>query len=197
MAADYNTPARIHDSGPSRRRAVRQILTVLACLVLANSLPAADKLTPQEVADGWIMLFDGETTFGWKIDGEAAVRDGVLMIGGEKPTTASTTGAFMTFQFVLETTNGTGGEQMPRLRMVTSDPSPLSGSREARGTYNGAVKPRSGPIVIEVPAGGKVELRRLNIRPTGMKSHFNGKDLDGWKQFTANPKQAKSKFSVT
>jgi 3-keto-disaccharide hydrolase len=40
------------------------------CLLLATISPAsaqekANTLTPKEVADGWILLFDGETTFGW------------------------------------------------------------------------------------------------------------------------------------
>ena len=47
--------------------------TFLAALLLfAAALPAAaqDKakpntLTPKEIADGWILLFDGETTYGW------------------------------------------------------------------------------------------------------------------------------------
>ena len=30
-------------------------------------------LTPKEVADGWLLLFDGATTFGWKIEGDAKV----------------------------------------------------------------------------------------------------------------------------
>lgn len=44
-------------------------LVVVLCL---NSLsptcygaPANNTLTPQEVSEGWILLFDGETTFGW------------------------------------------------------------------------------------------------------------------------------------
>ena len=45
-----------------------------ACAVLAFAFPASadDKqpkpntLTAKEIADGWILLFDGETTFGWK-----------------------------------------------------------------------------------------------------------------------------------
>lgn len=37
-------------------------------------------LTPQEIADGWILLFDGETTFGWSPRGPAQweVADGVI-----------------------------------------------------------------------------------------------------------------------
>jgi hypothetical protein len=47
-------------------------------------------LTPKEIADGTILLFDGETTFGWKIDGDAKVEDGILKIGGKKAAKATT-----------------------------------------------------------------------------------------------------------
>jgi hypothetical protein len=43
-------------------------------------------LTAKEVADGWILVFDGKTTFGWTIAGPAEVQDGVLVIGGDRET---------------------------------------------------------------------------------------------------------------
>jgi hypothetical protein len=38
-----------------------------------------------------LMLFDGESTFGWQIEGEAAVKEGELVLGGAKETTARLT----------------------------------------------------------------------------------------------------------
>ena len=35
--------------------------------------PKHNTLTPQEIAAGWILLFDGETTFGWKTEGDVVV----------------------------------------------------------------------------------------------------------------------------
>ena len=54
---------------------MRRILTSVG-FILALTLPCqaqGDKakpntLTPREIADGWILLFDGETTFGWKVN---------------------------------------------------------------------------------------------------------------------------------
>ncbi len=69
-----------------------------ALLLLSTLLPvaAAEKekgnpntLTSQEVAVGWILLFDGETQFGLGIDGQAEVKDGCLVLGGEKKTVLS------------------------------------------------------------------------------------------------------------
>src|SRR3954465_13579809 len=83
-----------------------------AARLLLGAMPAwsADEakpntLTAQEIADGWLLLFDGATTFGWEIDGLTEVRDGQLWIGGEKPTTLRTTTEFgycvLCFEFKL------------------------------------------------------------------------------------------------
>src|SRR6188768_3170029 len=60
----------------------------------AQEKPKPNTLTPKEIADGWILLFDGETTFGWKIDGAAEVKDGTLILGKGKKTTAQFTSNF-------------------------------------------------------------------------------------------------------
>ncbi|HRZ93434.1 MAG TPA: hypothetical protein P5022_11050, partial [Candidatus Paceibacterota bacterium] len=57
---------------------------ILAGLLIGGSLPAAagepNTLTPQELSDGWILLFDGNTLFGWKSVGNAqwVVRDSAI-----------------------------------------------------------------------------------------------------------------------
>jgi hypothetical protein len=159
----------------------------------ADDPPKPNQLTPKEITDGWISLFDGETTFGWKIDGEAKVENGVLILGGEKATTAATTTEFAKFEFVYKYANASGGERTPKMSMVTSGPSRLASASDAQGTYHGAVKPKRGPIAFEIPAGGRVELREFRIRPIEYKPIFNGKDLTGWKEFPGR----KSQWSVT
>ena len=81
-------PCRPAASSRTTDRALRQLLSTLTFLLPA-SLPsfaaAEDKakpntLTPKEISDGWILLFDGETFGGWKIDGEATVEDGELIL---------------------------------------------------------------------------------------------------------------------
>jgi hypothetical protein len=68
----------------------------LCVIAVAAALPAraADEpklntLTAKEIADGWLLLFDGETTFGWHVEGEAKAADGVLTLGGDKETTVT------------------------------------------------------------------------------------------------------------
>jgi hypothetical protein len=59
------------------------VFMALAVIARADE-PKPNTLTPKEIADGWILLFDGETTFGWQIDGDAKVEQGQLIVGGAK-----------------------------------------------------------------------------------------------------------------
>src|SRR5215472_11306455 len=56
--------------------------------------PKPNMLTPKEIADGWILLFDGETTFGWQIEGDAKVEKSELIFGGASATIATSTTLF-------------------------------------------------------------------------------------------------------
>lgn len=81
--------------------------TCSAALLLLFALPGSaqeakpNTLTPKEIADGWILLFDGETTFGWRVAGDAKVENGSLILGGEKQTTASFTTQFAFYDFQM------------------------------------------------------------------------------------------------
>src|SRR5258708_39532626 len=59
-------------------------------------------LTPKEVAEGWLLLFDGTTTFGWNVDGDAKVQDGVLVLGGYDETRARLTTGLGSCEFRME-----------------------------------------------------------------------------------------------
>ncbi len=64
------------------------LLLTLAGVSLAQKTTAAPSpLTPQELADGWISLFDGETLFGWKAHSKAdwQVKNGAIFVSsGER-----------------------------------------------------------------------------------------------------------------
>jgi hypothetical protein len=81
--------------------------SLLVLLSLAATVHAADSakqntLTPKEIEEGWILLFDGETTFGWKTEGEVKVSDGELVVGGSKESAITTTSPFYLFELQLE-----------------------------------------------------------------------------------------------
>lgn len=78
------------------------LLLILAGTARAAEPPKPNLLTPKEIADGWVLLFDGETTFGWKTEGAASTKDGALVLGGDKPTLAQVTAAFPAFVVEFE-----------------------------------------------------------------------------------------------
>ena len=62
----------------------------LATSVAFGEEPKPNTLTSKEVRDGWLLLFDGETTFGWKAlevvnknYWEFAAKDGALVLEGK------------------------------------------------------------------------------------------------------------------
>jgi hypothetical protein len=81
-----------------------------ATVLLLAILPvrAADQakpntLTPQEITAGWLLLFDGETTFGWTPKGEVRIADGVLTLGdGKKSGSITSTTEFGSFELHFE-----------------------------------------------------------------------------------------------
>jgi hypothetical protein len=54
----------------------------------------ANRLTPAEIADGWIQLFDGESTSGWKTEGTVETDNYALVVGGVKDSTIRTVEQF-------------------------------------------------------------------------------------------------------
>ena len=80
------------------------LFTLAACTAtIAESKP--NSLTPQEISEGWILLFDGETTFGWQPRGDSkwAVRDNEIRYEpGSGGGFLSTTSEFADYQLHAE-----------------------------------------------------------------------------------------------
>lgn len=209
---------------------------LLALLLALPHAPGPDRanfntLTPQEIADGWVLLFDGETTFGWSITGDAQVKDGVLILGRKKPTTAQLTLGHceVRFEFAQPFGNEFSFELMPCRSPGSGGGSGLREDQKSDtlvwheflfrvspgegGAGSGEVQPKDPNVPppgktwraeiflsslpasggFQVKAGHMLHLRRVRMRPLGMKPLFNGKDLTGWKEFPGK----KSKFIVT
>jgi hypothetical protein len=185
---------------------MRRCLTLL--LVFAGTARAADApkpntLTPQEIADGWVQLFDGESTFGWLTSGPVRVDGGDMVLGGRGQAVARTTAAFGLADYVLDYTMdskpdaefvqysfGTTNRQSSGHNSSGHDSGKISA--EPDGTAQ-----RPAAFAIAVPAGATFRIRSLKVRPVGMVPINNGKDLAGWKQYAGDEKRAKSKFTVT
>jgi 3-keto-disaccharide hydrolase len=166
------------------------VLMLLGGAARADETPAG--LTPKEIADGWIKLFDGETTFGWSIDGPAKIENGILIVGGDKLATLKTTSRFGSFEFrVIE--RATVGNSKIKWETAALPINESSQWTKASGELNG---PGVSEMILSVPAGSTVEIRELALHPKEMKSLFNGTDLMGWRQYKGDPKREKSQFTV-
>ncbi|MBX9622806.1 MAG: DUF1080 domain-containing protein [Gemmataceae bacterium] len=180
--------------------------------------PKPNTLTPKEAGLGWVLLFDGETTFGWTVDGAAEVKDGALILGKGKKTVAYPLAGFGDrFEYRLEA-RGAGAVVSRRGRTDFSGRADgrwgtviyVQSPGESSGTADGLGKSRSSygvesdrpelavaPFVIETDGEHPVEVRSVKLLPAGMKPLFSGKDLTGWKLFAGDPKRMASKAEVT
>lgn len=200
-------------------------------------------LSPKEIADGWLLLFDGESLFGWKDEckGDWHIQDGAIVVTNGEVGLLRTTTQFdnyilkVEFRSVDGTNSGIFLRTSPNpqnpaddcyeLNIADSDnPFPtcsLVARKKAKGNFdsdgwqsyevtmvgpNVAVK-LDGKLTLEYtdpkPLGrgfiglqhnsGKAEFRNIKIKPLGLESIFNGKDLTGWKTYP----EMDSEFTVT
>lgn len=225
------------------------ILIVLLTLAFGWIMPRAELfaqtpgLTPEEIEDGWISLFDGESLFGWKqvtktdwkvVDGTIQATDGEI---GLLCTTTQFADYIFRVDFLAEenTNSGVFLRTSPKPKSPTYDCYELNiappsnsfptGSFVGREKVTPECKPGEwhtfevrvqGPVLevkldgevvstLEDPAylgkgfiglqhnEGKIQFRNVSLKPLGLKSIFNGKDLTGWKQYP----EMVTKFSVT
>jgi hypothetical protein len=185
--------------------------------------PKPNTLTPREIAEGWILLFDGETTSGWKIDGQSKVKDGVWHLGGgPKATKARLTTIFADFDAVIEADGSNGGGDLvfqdasgESTSGLSSQPLLIEVSTRVRKGGDGiSAKLTVGPDMVarsqvevkaasrssmgfDVNANGTLKIKSVKLKPVGAKPLFNGKNLDGWKVNATDPKRIASKWEVT
>jgi hypothetical protein len=220
----------------------------IAALHAVGSLSATEPntLTPAEVREGWILLFDGETSFGWKARGEAewVVTDGAI---GARPDSGSgmlvSTTEFADFELNLdfwidEKANGSvflrgpiEGEihhanayqvnlfdahrewptgSLLGIARVAAVPQTvnrwnslhlIAEGEELTVRLDGELLLRArdpkfsrGIIALQhLHEEGTLRYRNLKLRPLGLRSLFNGKDLTGWKEIP----DRQSVYSVT
>jgi enamine deaminase RidA (YjgF/YER057c/UK114 family) len=117
-------------------------------------------LSADDALAGWISLFDGRTTFGWK---GALVENGLL------------SGGLSTTEFgncELRATFARGGSlSIGNVKVQVHD-----------GDFKMKTTSHDKSQVGSIRLGENVQLKRLALRPIGMKSLFNGYDLTGWKR---------------
>ena len=215
---------------------MRRVLSLPLALCLAATAAAADApkpntLTPKEIEEGWILLWDGETTYGWRSpnDSQWTITEGMLAPQAGKPGLLVTTSPFRDYRLEFDFSrtpnsdavvlvgcdaDGRADGDARKVELVNFGGSGwihaevdvrggFASSKVYRttGIFSGAVGARGPRPAGDLPqksghialAGNGVIFRSIKIRPTGTESLFNGRDLDGWKEFPGK----KSKFSVT
>lgn len=198
-------------------RLLLSALLLLPAAAFADDTPKAkpNTLTPQEIAEGWILLFDGETSFGWKGDAKAA--DGEMRIAGQAPASpTSVLGLNFELAFEYKADAGGGGQfllQDGRDHLVIL---PLQGTgawRRGTLTYRFEAGRRSPfytwkthktsenattrfgttppELAFRALDGSAVSIRSVRARPSAATPLFNGKDLSGWKEQSRGGKSSK------
>ena len=98
----------------------KQFMKLLSVLLLAAALGSAqtNTLTPKEAASGWILLFDGNSLFGWTQEGGAQwrVEDGTLVGDSSQPGWLRSNSPFADFTLKLDYRTGPEGNSGVFLR---------------------------------------------------------------------------------
>ena len=172
-------------------------------------------LTPNEIADGWILLFDGETTFGLTLlslkGAPQRINGDFLDLTGVELSRVLTTNQFSEFELSFEYrsfgANAVVGLESPDTREIRGRSS-LFLLKQAPDWLQATLRVEAGKVMPphgilakwDQPARIRFEqnqksglhLRNIKLRPLNTQSLFNAKDLTGWKEFPGK----KSKFAV-
>jgi hypothetical protein len=187
------------------------VLVLTVRLVVSADSAEPNTLSPKEAADGWLLLFDGQTDYGWTLSGGSpALQGGVFQLGpGTRARPNTRFGNFeLTFEFQ--------GQGQPLLR-INDATAPLASAdpkkewqpsrhevrwdagkqtwtwRSEGGSVEMTRQGNQNRLAFEAPAGSTLKLRNVRLRPLALDPIFNGKDLAGWKEHPGK----KSRFTVT
>ena len=186
--------------------------------VRADEKTKPSLLSEKEIADGWLLLFDGETTFGWT--GKAEVKDGVMQIPKGESVTYKV--ALPVGEMIFEaadcevgvrsaspsatgkaTTSGSGWRNVTIKRSRSGNKVDTSIQSKADGASSQSNRSEAGDNAVgswsfDLTAGESGgQVKPIKFRPTAEEKLFNGKDLSGWKVFAGDPKRVATKFDVT
>lgn len=107
---------------PRMRKTITRI--ALCAIAAAAAPPNVNHLTPQEVAEGWLSLWDGETLYGWEPHGGAEwrVANGILISDSMEGGWLGTTTAFADFMLRVEFRTAADGNSGVFLRSGREGP---------------------------------------------------------------------------
>ncbi len=176
---------------------MRLFLCVALFFIAAPAIAQDNTLTPKEIADGWLLLFDGETDYGWHGNGSIKTSAGKLEIKNEKTDAVSFKFPLheceIHCEYLVEGQRATA--YLSQVDPKTADLSyvldgPDNPKQNAWKVFHKELSPSTYGWII--PPATSLYLKNLKVKPTNLKKLYNNKDLTGWKEFPGK----KSKFSV-
>ncbi|RIK81380.1 MAG: DUF1080 domain-containing protein [Planctomycetota bacterium] len=117
----------------SRLRLLAPFVALLVVFAV-RPIAAADHntLTHEEIADGWILLFDGESLFGWEAATKAdwRVADGAIVVSSGEPGLLNTTSRFADYVLKVDFRSAKGTNSGVFLRTDKKPKNPKEGCYE-------------------------------------------------------------------
>lgn len=227
------------------RRCLVLVVAVVFCSSALLIASTPNTLTEKEIQEGWILLFDGNSLFGWESATEVdwTVREGAIIATRGQMGLLRTLSEFGDYRLRLEfraaqgTNSGVFLNTVPNcenpgpgggcyeLNIAPPDNPFPTGSLVKRRKHEGAgedpdwrsfdVTVNQGRIEIRLDGRdvlsytdrepilrggiglqfnqGRIEFRNVKLKPLGLQSLFNGKNLEGWSVYPGK----ESRVSVT
>jgi len=155
------------------------MLAYAVLLLLAGAAgPSSAKESPPDRE--WLELFDGASVTGWRVEVETRVDGGRLHVGGERGTTIRTAMAFP--RFVLQLRYAAVGTTHCEILLGESRVPlpPRNDPSEITLVYDRPAPVQGVGIGFCVPAGSRLELYQVRLKPLGLKPlAFEGIAADG------------------
>ena len=160
---------------------MRRLIFTLAAALSLSAQP--NRLTPEEAAQGWVLLFDGESLFGWTSEGGAQwkVADGAIVADAGESGWLRHNAVFGDFELKFDFRTAADGNSGVFLRSARTGAAHLTGYELQ--IYDGHEKFPTGSLVGHAAAnGGKIragEWQSYEVTARGpvMTAKLDGKDV--------------------
>ncbi len=189
------------------RLTTASIVLLVGSLILLASTPVAAQegnaelpfetvLSPEEIAEGWIQLFDGRTSFGWTVEGAddggnvLTFDNKIIRNPSDEPLVLRHGCRFGAGQFLatVEVIGGDGTRAQIRFGQSTTTV-PIGGVHSMKVQHQSA----RGDLTVQIPPRTDLVVEELAFKPQTMEPLFDGKSLQGWNVLP----DGKSVYSVT
>jgi hypothetical protein len=163
---------------------------LLTAATASAQTPAPNTLTPAEAREGWMLLFDGQSTVGWAGIDKSVARDGRIDIGKDEVIWWS---GDAPADFTLNVEMRGAANFFSGMRRTPKIPREFRNSGDKWESFTYTPTGKDVPMLFFGNGpGGQGAIRSVKLLPKNMTSLFNGKDLAGWRIFPGK----KSKFDV-